>query len=165
MKGFLELYRYKRLLNRAYVDDNPALRWCPGPDCDLAIECHVPIKSLDAIVPSVKCDCGHAFCFGCGLTDHQPCICPLVKKWLQKCKDDSETANWISANTKECPKCMATIEKNGGCNVGTVVYMLRESKLRCVQLFTAHDVQEVQVRGQSTNFFIYRSILRDCGVL
>lgn len=29
----------------------------------------------------------------------------------------------------------------------------------------SHDVQEVQVRGQSTNFFIYRSILRDCGVL
>lgn len=113
----LALHRYKRLLNRAYVDDNPALRWCPGPDCQLAIECHVPVKSLDAIVPSVKCDCGHAFCFGCGLTEHQPCICPLVKKWLQKCKDDSETANWISANTKECPKCQSTIEKNGGCNV------------------------------------------------
>jgi len=36
--------------------------------------------------------------------------------WLKKCADDSETANWICANTKECPKCQATIEKNGGCN-------------------------------------------------
>jgi ariadne-1 len=39
-----------------------------------------------------------------------------VKKWVKKCKDDSETANWISANTKECGKCQSTIEKNGGCN-------------------------------------------------
>lgn len=60
----------------------------------------------------------HSFCFGCGLPDHQPCICPVVKFWLKKCADDSETANWISANTKECPKCHSTIEKNGGCNVG-----------------------------------------------
>lgn len=27
-----------------------------------------------------------------------------------------QTSNWISANTKECPKCHSTIEKNGGCN-------------------------------------------------
>ncbi|ODM87368.1 Protein ariadne-1, partial [Orchesella cincta] len=36
--------------------------------------------------------------------------------WLKKCDDDSETSNWIAANTKECPKCNATIEKDGGCN-------------------------------------------------
>ena len=36
--------------------------------------------------------------------------------WIKKCNDDSETCNWISANTKECPKCGATIEKDGGCN-------------------------------------------------
>jgi len=27
---------------------------------------------------------------------------------------DSETANYISANTKDCPKCKVCIEKNGG---------------------------------------------------
>ena len=40
----------------------------------------------------------------------------MIKKWLKKCEDDSETSNWLSTNTKECPKCGATIEKNGGCN-------------------------------------------------
>jgi ariadne-1 len=35
--------------------------------------------------------------------------------WLRKCADDSETANWIKTNTKECSKCNSTIEKNGGC--------------------------------------------------
>lgn len=36
--------------------------------------------------------------------------------WKKKCDDDSETSNWIAANTKECPKCQVTIEKDGGCN-------------------------------------------------
>ncbi|TMW39290.1 hypothetical protein DOY81_015630, partial [Sarcophaga bullata] len=40
----------------------------------------------------------------------------LYSKWLTKCADDSETANYISANTKDCPKCHICIEKNGGCN-------------------------------------------------
>lgn len=102
--------RYKRLLNRAYVDDNPSLRWCPAPDCTFAIECHVPNKSLDSVVPSVRCQCGHFFCFGCSQEDHRPCICRLAKLWLRKCSDDSETANWISANTKECPKCLVRPE-------------------------------------------------------
>ena len=42
--------------------------------------------------------------------------CALLQKWKKKCDDDSETYNWIHANTKECPKCQATIEKDGGCN-------------------------------------------------
>lgn len=42
--------------------------------------------------------------------------CSLLMKWKKKCDDDSETYNWIHANTKECPKCQATIEKDGGCN-------------------------------------------------
>ncbi|KAI7866800.1 uncharacterized protein EV154DRAFT_453990 [Mucor mucedo] len=108
--------KYHELLNRTFVDDNDFLRWCPAPDCEYAIECTVPSTSLNSIVPTVQCLCHCRFCFGCGLDDHQPCICILVKKWLQKCEDDSETANWISAHTKECPKCHSTIEKNGGCN-------------------------------------------------
>ncbi|RUS23289.1 hypothetical protein BC937DRAFT_89282, partial [Endogone sp. FLAS-F59071] len=108
--------KYRTLLNRTYVDDNDYLRWCPAPNCEYAIECHVPATSLQTIVPSVMCQCGNRFCFGCGLGEHQPAVCALVKKWIKKCEDDSETANWISAHTKECPKCHSTIEKNGGCN-------------------------------------------------
>ena len=108
--------RYRQLLMRTYVDDNDFLKWCPSPNCEYAVECHVPPTQLTEIVPTVKCICGHRFCFGCGLPDHQPCICALVKLWQKKCEDDSETANWISANTKECTKCNSTIEKNGGCN-------------------------------------------------
>ncbi|KAI8927296.1 hypothetical protein BC831DRAFT_398800 [Entophlyctis helioformis] len=108
--------KYGDLLMRTYVDDSQFIRWCPAPNCEYAVECKVRQQQLKEIVPTVTCKCGHVFCFGCGLPNHQPCICSLVKLWLKKCEDDSETANWISANTKECSKCNSTIEKNGGCN-------------------------------------------------
>ena len=108
--------RYHELLTRTYVDDKDNLKWCPAPNCVYAVECGVKQRDLNRVVPTVTCKCKHPFCFGCSLTDHQPTPCSLVKKWLKKCEDDSETANWISANTKECPKCYSTIEKNGGCN-------------------------------------------------
>ena len=108
--------RYHELLDRAYVDDVSSLRWCPAPDCEQAVECHVSQKQLDTVIPAVQCGCDHWFCFGCGEAAHQPVICSIVKLWLIKAADDSETANWIGANTKECPKCRSTIEKNGGCN-------------------------------------------------
>lgn len=110
------LARYRLLLDRAYVDDHDTLRWCPAPDCEMAVECHISPRQLEKVVPTVKCGCGHWFCFGCGLAAHQPVICSIVKLWLKKSEDDSETSNWISANTKECPKCSSTIEKSGGCN-------------------------------------------------
>ncbi|CAI4219599.1 unnamed protein product [Parascedosporium putredinis] len=64
--------RYRELLNRTYVEDSDVLKWCPAPDCANAIECAVKKKDLSRIVPTVSCRCGHCFCFGCGLNDHQP---------------------------------------------------------------------------------------------
>ena len=100
--------------------------------------CGIKKKDLDSIVPTVDCTCGHHFCFGCSLTDHQPTPCGLVKKWVKKCEDDSETANWISANTKECPKCMSTIEKNGGCNHMTCRKCKHEFCWMCMGLWSEH---------------------------
>ena len=44
--------------------------------------------------------------------------------WKEKCHDDSETKNWLTANTKPCPKCGKPVEKNGGCNL--VMCMCRQ---------------------------------------
>ncbi len=38
----------------------------------------------------------------------------LIQKFSFSDIQDSETANYISANTKDCPKCKVCIEKNGG---------------------------------------------------
>src|SRR6185437_14905188 len=44
-------------------------------------------------------------------------ISPLVRLWNKKCADGwYETTRWLLNNTKNCPKCMATIEKDGGCH-------------------------------------------------
>ena len=121
--------KYQQLLLRTYVDDKDVLKWCPSPNCEYAIECKVGQEKLEQIIPSVACREGHRFCFGCGHKDHQPSTCRLVTLWLKKCADDSETANWIAANTKECVKCKSTIEKNGGCNHMTCKKCKTEVKL------------------------------------
>lgn len=100
----------------AFVQENEQLKWCSAPECEYAIECSVRKDELNQVVPSVTCYNKHSFCFGCGEEEHQPTLCVLASKWRKKCADDSETANWISAHTKDCPKCKAIIEKNGGCN-------------------------------------------------
>jgi len=102
--------KYQHLITNSFVQCNRLLRWCPSPDCSNAIKVsHVEAKA-------VKCRCGHTFCFSCAENWHDPVRCPLIRKWIKKCDDDSETSNWIDANTKECPKCQAIIEKDGGCN-------------------------------------------------
>ncbi|KAJ3291742.1 hypothetical protein HDU79_002087 [Rhizoclosmatium sp. JEL0117] len=109
--------KYSDLVIKHHISENPSLRFCPSPKgCDLVIEYRIPTSLAKELSPLVTCDCGHSFCFGCSLPDHRPAPCPVVKLWLKKCKDDSETANWIHANTKDCPKCDSAIEKNGGCN-------------------------------------------------
>lgn len=102
--------KYQHLITNNFVECNRLLRWCPSPDCTYAVKvAHVEPRP-------VICRCGHSFCFACGENWHDPVKCFLLRKWIKKCDDDSETSNWIAANTKECPKCNATIEKDGGCN-------------------------------------------------
>lgn len=36
---------------------------------------------------------------------HDPCSCAQLSEWQMKCMNESETANWILANTRKCPKC------------------------------------------------------------
>ncbi|PCH35948.1 hypothetical protein WOLCODRAFT_140135 [Wolfiporia cocos MD-104 SS10] len=112
--------RFQELLVRHFVSEMPNLKYCPYPSCTHTVSCPSATKSsLATTVPIVNCGASttHSFCFGCNVdSDHRPVICAVAKMWLQKCRDDSETANWIKSNTKECSKCQSTIEKNGGCN-------------------------------------------------
>ena len=102
---------YLRLLTQSYVDNNEKTVWCPGTDCDLAIRS----VSFEGDY-NVKCSKGHRSCFKCQKPPHDPLDCRILKKWLQKCNDSSETDNWIVANTWECPRCRVAVQKDGGCN-------------------------------------------------
>jgi len=111
--------RYDELIMRDFVGHVKNLKFCPAPSCAYTVACNVPTykSALAKFVPIVTCPEGHSYCFGCHVdNDHRPVACGVAAMWLKKCQDDSETANWIKSNTKECPKCQSTIEKNGGCN-------------------------------------------------
>ncbi|KAF9792526.1 RING-5 domain-containing protein [Thelephora terrestris] len=112
--------RYKELLVRYFVSCNRELKFCPYPECAQTVSCPAAASkfALTTIIPIVNCEeQKHKFCFACPIEDdHRPLICTVSKLWSQKCRDDSETANWIKSNTKECSKCQSTIEKDGGCN-------------------------------------------------
>jgi len=52
-----------------------------------------------------------AWCsFKCGIDYHAPTDCETIKKWLTKCADDSETANYISAHTKDVSSSSMAIQ-------------------------------------------------------
>ncbi|TSO77711.1 E3 ubiquitin-protein ligase ARIH2 [Bagarius yarrelli] len=103
--------KYRRYLFRDYVESHFQLQLCPGADCPIVIKVQEPRARR------VQCSrCDEVFCFKCRQMYHAPTDCATIRKWLTKCADDSETANYISAHTKDCPKCNICIEKNGGCN-------------------------------------------------
>lgn len=108
--------KYAHFLEQSYVEDNPKYEYCPSVTCSRVVQL---LQRPDADVPgavAVTCDCGECFCFLCRKADHSPASCEQLSKWLVKCKDDSETYNWLQANTRTCPQCKTAIEKNGGCN-------------------------------------------------
>jgi ariadne-2 len=122
--------KYATLCARDYIESYPCLRYCPGADCTAIVyapdctaplyapEAHGgPIVSTKAHAGRVVCSrCAISFCFRCATDYHAPTDCDTIQKWLAKCRDDSETYNYICANTKDCPKCRVCIEKSGGCN-------------------------------------------------
>jgi ariadne-1 len=165
--------RFQELLVRHFVSCSAELKFCPYPACTNTVSCPAAASkaSLTTVVPIVSCGARgiaststapvsmtqsqelrrevtgkeHKFCFGCIVdSDHRPVVCGVALLWLKKCRDDSETANWIKSNTKECGKCMSTIEKNGGCKcVSFSLFLLRGAHPLFAQ---PHDVQEVQAR-------------------
>ncbi|RHY58528.1 hypothetical protein DYB38_008783, partial [Aphanomyces astaci] len=58
---------------------------------------------------------------------------------LMTCKNESETANWILANTKKCPKCSIRIEKNQGCNHMTCRSCKYEFCWTCMDVWSNHN--------------------------
>ena len=91
-----------------FIDTSKNMRFCPAPGCEKVV--------VGSGITVVRCSCSQLFCFRCGEEAHDPCSCDHLKEWFLKCSNESETANWILANTKKCPVCQTRIEKNQGCN-------------------------------------------------
>nr|XP_043607986.1 probable E3 ubiquitin-protein ligase ARI1 [Erigeron canadensis] len=105
--------KFDQYLLESYIEDNKRVKWCPSvPHCGNAIR----IENDDELC-EVECVCGVQFCFSCSSEAHSPCSCEMWELWTMKNKDESETVNWLIANTRNCPKCLKPAEKNGGCNL------------------------------------------------
>lgn len=110
------LPKFQNYQLRSFVDSNDLTRWCPGNGCEnVAVAMNGSAKEQEG--NHIVCDaCAAEFCLTCGEEPHLPCSCKNITLWSEKCRNESETANWILANTKSCPKCNSRIEKNQGCN-------------------------------------------------
>jgi ariadne-1 len=101
--------RWQLFEQKHFVSVAKNMAWCPAPGCSNAFVARTAVRY-------VKCNCGLNFCFRCSKEAHAPVACDQLESWLEKCGNESETANWILVNTKKCPQCQARIEKNQGCN-------------------------------------------------
>lgn len=133
-----ELKRYQTFSLTSFVDINKTLRFCPGKDCGMVV------KAPLSYPRSVRCNCGSVFCFRCGEEAHEPSSCAELSMWKEKCQNESETANWILANTKQCPKCKTRIEKNQGCNHMTC----RQCKVRVVDPIRSGPIRLIATGGR-----------------
>lgn len=127
--------RFQDFQLRSYVQTNYLMRWCPGPACDqVAVG-----SSADGLVGEGECgQCRTRFCLQCGEMRHTPATCAMMALWREKCRDESETANWMLAKTKKCPKCQTRIDKNGGCAHMTCSQCRHEFCWQCMQDWAAH---------------------------
>lgn len=110
------LPRFETYQLRSFVESNTLTRWCPGRGCE-KVACATSASAMEQESSIANCDdCQISFCLVCGEEPHAPSSCKELAMWKEKCRNESETANWILANTKPCPKCSSRIEKNQGCN-------------------------------------------------
>ena len=98
--------KFMMYMTRNFIETSSTMRWCPFPGCEQV--------AIGSGVTSIRCSCTNRFCFRCGGESHDPASCRHLELWLEKCSSESESAKWILANTKKCPKCSARIEKNQG---------------------------------------------------
>mmetsp|Transcript_12686 Transcript_12686/g.19179 ORF Transcript_12686/g.19179 Transcript_12686/m.19179 type:complete len:607 (-) Transcript_12686:35-1855(-) len=125
--------RYRKFLMHSFVDTNDQVKWCPAAGCGNAV-------NIDWVKnQTVVCSCGYRFCFQCGEQAHQPATCEQVRAWSKKSQDESETNNWLTANTQACPKCGTKTEKNGGCNHMTCKKCSHEYCWMCMKDWKGHQ--------------------------
>uniref|UniRef100_A0A8C4ST34 Ankyrin repeat and IBR domain-containing protein 1 n=1 Tax=Erpetoichthys calabaricus TaxID=27687 RepID=A0A8C4ST34_ERPCA len=131
--------RYLQFDIKAFVENNPAIRWCPTAGCERAVRLtrqgpgttgSDPLTFPLLRAPAVDCGKGHLFCWECLGEAHEPCDCQTWKMWLQKVSEmkpeelvgvseayeDAANCLWLLTNSKPCANCKSPIQKNEGCN-------------------------------------------------
>jgi ariadne-1 len=86
--------------------------YCLRPDCLFVLT----LQSV-GLLGVGKCRCGVQICWKCNEEAHAPASCQEKARWKDLVVDEEVLVNeWERTNTRPCPTCQRSIEKNGGCN-------------------------------------------------
>lgn len=107
-----------RLLESSQMARDPRMALCPNSmtNCGRVVRMARPPGPGQAF--TVRCSCGHEFCFNCRQESHWPASCKMYRGFKKKVDGLGHLLHSPSAvmvKGKPCPDCKAFIEKNGGC--------------------------------------------------
>ncbi|KAF4655879.1 hypothetical protein FOL47_009251 [Perkinsus chesapeaki] len=107
----------ERMRAQNYVDVSKDVRWCPAPGCGRSVK----LDSTESTATTVRCTCGHEFCFACLKDPHEPAKCGQVEQFeeamkAQRSAEDQESEGWVQSHTTKCIDCSAPILRSYGCN-------------------------------------------------
>ena len=103
------------LLLKSYVKSK-GIVCCPAKGCNLAFKMTGKLTGEF----NVKCQNDHETCYKCKMFCHDPVNCSQLEDWLKfkkysekQIEEDEERSK--REETKECPGCGLSIQKDGGC--------------------------------------------------
>lgn len=134
--------KIERFVVDQYVVESPQLAFCPNSACTLIL--HFPQHRTEL---DVACTCGVKFCVRCFGEGHAPASCKNVREWHSKDGNEGMSASWLKDHTKECPKCLSSIEKNGGCMHMTCKKCRHEFCWLCCKDYKGHAACNSFVSG------------------
>lgn len=123
-----------RFIQNNQVSLADSLTHCPKETCGK------PVNALEIGLCNVlKCSCGYEFCSICKQKSHAPATCSEKQVWELETEDDKMNKRLFGENFKPCPKCRASIEKNGGCNYMKCIHCNHQFCWLCLVDWTKHS--------------------------
>jgi len=110
---------YTKLLTNDMVSLSPNYVYCIGKGCPKAYKVEEKFLTSSKKLPSqdAVCSCGTLVCLRCEGAGHEPLNCKMFEEWDSNLEKVLNTLNevWKKKNSKPCPHCKTSIEKNQGC--------------------------------------------------
>uniref|UniRef100_A0A6B2L1M1 RBR-type E3 ubiquitin transferase n=1 Tax=Arcella intermedia TaxID=1963864 RepID=A0A6B2L1M1_9EUKA len=139
--------KYNTFLGKTFVENSKTIIWCTAPGCDLALSDPV----TEGKIRVLTCECGLRICWACRKEAHPPLTCEEVANFMSEAEKnpelkylvdndlDAETLKWMHENTKECPFCNVTIQKNDGCFCMTCSSCHKQWCWLCKESWSTHS--------------------------